>query len=202
VLTHLGYDVHAPSEAHCCGALALHAGDRDAAASDADAARTLFDGLGVDAVVHCTSGCDATLRTALSLPVHEICALLAREPALPLRADAPKRRAALMMPCTQRAIADEALLLPLLARIPGIEATALPLQPRCCGAAGLHFADHEAVSLPLRAERVAQLGTLAPDVVVTTNIGCRMYLHAGLAEAGLDVPVVHPVALLAEAITA
>ncbi|HET7842702.1 MAG TPA: (Fe-S)-binding protein [Xanthomonadales bacterium] len=203
VLTHLGYDVHAPSEPHCCGALALHAGDRDGATHDAGEARALFAALGVDAVVHCTSGCDATLRQALGVPVHEVCAFVAREPSLELRKEpARKLRAALMVPCTQRGIADEALLLPLLARVPGVEATALPLQPRCCGAAGLHFADHEAISLPLREERVAQLAELAPDVVVTTNIGCRLYLQAGLLEAGLAIPVAHPVALLAEALPA
>ena len=201
VLTHLGYDVHAPSAAHCCGALALHAGDHAAAARDGGEARELFAGLGVDAVVHCTSGCDATLRATFATPVHEICSFLSREASLPVPAAAPRnRRAVVMVPCTQRAIGDESLLLPLLARVPGLEALPLPLQPRCCGAAGLQFADLESTSLSLRDERVAQVAALSPDMVVTTNIGCRLYLHAGLAEAGLDIPVVHPVTLLAEAI--
>lgn len=201
VLTRLGYDVHAPADPHCCGALAWHAGDSQAAREDADDARDAFAGLELDAIVHATSGCDATLRATSRAPVHELMSFLAREPAWPWRTDAPRvRRAALLVPCTQRAIADEGALMPLLARVPGLEVSPLPLQPRCCGAAGLHFVDHEAQSLPLRDERVQQLRALAPELLLTTNIGCRLWLHAGLAEAGLVVPVVHPVTAISEAL--
>ena len=47
-------------------------------------------------------------------------------------------------------------------------------------------------------ERLAQIRAVAPEVVFTTNIGCRLYLAAGLRAQGLATPVRHPITLIAE----
>ena len=99
-----------------------------------------------------------------------------------------------MVPCTQTG-SDAAALL---ARVPGLELTILPQQPRCCGAAGLYFMDHAEIAEPLREERLAQIRAVAPEVVFTTNIGCRLYLAAGLRKLGLATAVRHPITLIAE----
>lgn len=37
-----------------------------------------------------------------------------------------------------------------------------------------------------------------PDMVLSSNIGCALHLAEGLRQAQLDVPVKHPVSLLAD----
>jgi glycolate oxidase iron-sulfur subunit len=36
-----------------------------------------------------------------------------------------------------------------------------------------------------------------PDLILTTNIGCRMHLAHGMRDRKAEVPVFHPLALLA-----
>jgi glycolate oxidase iron-sulfur subunit len=106
----------------------------------------------------------------------------------------------LHVPCTQQAIDGGAAARSVLERIPGLRLSVLPLQPRCCGGAGLYFVDHAAIADALLSERVTQIRTLAPDVVLTTNIGCKLQLRAGLLAAGVDIPIQHPVEVLAQSL--
>ena len=47
--------------------------------------------------------------------------------------------------------------------------------------------------------KVEALVAAQPEIVSTANPGCAMQISAGLAAAGLAVPVVHPIELLEEA---
>ena len=49
----------------------------------------------------------------------------------------------------------------------------------------------------LRADKLAHLEKLAPDVLVTGNIGCALHLGAGMRAQGMKCEVVHPVTLIA-----
>ncbi|HEX7770752.1 MAG TPA: (Fe-S)-binding protein, partial [Dokdonella sp.] len=84
-----------------------------------------------------------------------------------------------------------------LARIPALEVLELPLQPRCCGAAGSYVVEHPSEADRLRDEKLAQAGVLAPDLLLTTNIGCRLQLGNGLRRQDAGIEVLHPLALLA-----
>jgi glycolate oxidase iron-sulfur subunit len=85
----------------------------------------------------------------------------------------------------------------LLRRIPQLDLVALPDAPGCCGAAGDYWLRHAAIADALRAQKVDQALALAPDLVATSNVGCRSWLGNGLRQRGADIAVVHPVALLA-----
>jgi glycolate oxidase iron-sulfur subunit len=74
----------------------------------------------------------------------------------------------------------------------------VPEQPRCCGAAGNYFIEHPAIADRLRDEKLAQIDAETPDIVLTTNIGCRIHLANGLRERADAPPVLHPLALLAQ----
>jgi glycolate oxidase iron-sulfur subunit len=86
----------------------------------------------------------------------------------------------------------------LLARIPGLTVLALPEQPRCCGAAGSYFIEHPAIADRLRAEKLEQVAAQHPDLLLTTNIGCRIHLGNGLRDGASKIPVLHPLALLSQ----
>ena len=61
----------------------------------------------------------------------------------------------------------------------------------CCGSAGTYNILQPALAEQLRARKVANIESLAPDVIAAGNIGCITQLAAGSA-----IPVVHTVELL------
>ncbi|HVF36268.1 MAG TPA: (Fe-S)-binding protein [Candidatus Saccharimonadia bacterium] len=207
VLSRLGYDVTVPTQAHCCGALALHAGETGEADCAALAAAAVFRTTGAAAIVTSACGCTGQVHGAVAraagIAGHDVLALIASDPryaSLPLRSD--PRRVALMLPCTQTQAGGHEPVRAVLARIPGLDVRVLPLQPRCCGAAGTYFIEQPEIAMPLRDERVDQILALAPDLVVTTNVGCRIYLQAGLRARGSALEVCHPITLVDGALTA
>jgi len=70
----------------------------------------------------------------------------------------------------------------------------------CCGAAGTKMLTDFKVSNRLREPVIDQIAREMPDVVLTTNIGCSLHLSEGLRKAGVDIPVRHPISLVADAL--
>lgn len=202
LLEALGYAVVETGGSHCCGALPRHGGDAALAASLAAATRAALQAAGAEVVLACASGCYGDLRDAAgsALRVVDIHAFLAADPDFAtLRFKPLAARAALHLPCTQiNVVGDTAPIGALLARIPALDVLILPLQPRCCGAAGSYFIEQPERADRLRDEKLDQATALAPDLLLTTNIGCRIHLGNGLRERTAPTPVLHPLALLAQ----
>lgn len=197
----LGYAVVELPSALCCGALQAHAGDVAGAARQVALTRAALAASGADRVLVSASGCFGSMRELGdgAARVEDACAFIARDERFPrLRFRALERRAALHLPCTQVNVAGGGTAIrTLLARIPQLDVLVLPEQPRCCGAAGSYFIDQPAFADRLRGEKLDQIGTLAPDLLLTSNIGCRIHLGNGLRQRTAEVPVLHPLALLA-----
>ena len=51
----------------------------------------------------------------------------------------------------------------------------------------------------LRDDLVDEIRAMGADVLISSNLGCAMHLRAGLAQAGIDIPLKHPVQLIAQA---
>jgi glycolate oxidase iron-sulfur subunit len=203
LLEALGYEVVVPEGTPCCGALARHAGDVDAADREVAGACAAIAETDGAAVLVSASGCFGDLRDHVSRaggpPVVDVHAFLARD----ARIDAVRfrplaERVALHLPCTQVNVVGEiASIRALLARVPGLTVLTVPEQPRCCGAAGSYFVEHPAIADRLRDEKLAQIEAETPDRVLTTNVGCRIHLANGLRNRAGAPPVMHPLALLA-----
>jgi len=204
LLRALGYDVVIPPMQGCCGALTLHDGAIDESARIAAPTRKAFVDANVDTVLVSASGCFGTLRDhtlkGTSIRVREIHEFLAGDEAFSsLRFAALAKTAALHTPCTQANVAKaDGAIAALLARIPELVVSPLPGEPRCCGAAGDYFLRHPHTADALRAEKLDQVESLQPDFLVTSNVGCRVFLDNGLRARRPRVPVKHPVVLLAE----
>lgn len=204
LLESLGYEVVVPDGTPCCGALARHAGDIEAADRDVAGACAAIAETDCTAVLVSASGCFGDLRDHVARrggpPVTDIHGFLARDARIDtLRFRPLAKRAALHLPCTQVNVVGEiASIRALLARIPGLSVLTVPEQPRCCGAAGNYFIEHPAIADRLRAEKLAQIDAETPDIVLTTNIGCRIHLANGLRGRAGAPPVLHPLALLAQ----
>lgn len=187
-----------PLDNICCGALAAHTGDADRADTLMARVREAFARKGAEMLLTATPGCLGTLRAALpNTPVEEALGFLAANADaltfLPLNA-----RVALHLPCTQVNVARNGdAVRRLLARVPGLRIDVLPTKAQCCGAAGNHALEFPRRAAAYREKVLATLPQPAPDILLTSNIGCRLHLSVGLQERDSAVKVEHPLTLLA-----
>ena len=209
LLNHAGYEVRRPPDQGCCGAMHLHDGRPEIAAELMRRNIEAFAG-STDVIVGVASGCTATMNeyakyledggtaAAFSARVMDINQFIAQMPWPPDLSFRPlAKRIAVHDPCTMtNVLRQEDKPYALLARIPGAEIFPLPENSLCCGAAGTYHLSQEPLARRLRAPKIAHLKRLAPDILVTSNSGCAMYLAAGLREAGLAIEVIHPVVLI------
>jgi glycolate oxidase iron-sulfur subunit len=61
----------------------------------------------------------------------------------------------------------------------------------CCGSAGTYNILQPELARRLRDRKVANIETIAPDVIVAGNIGCITQIAGGTG-----IPVVHPIELI------
>ncbi|HET9033118.1 MAG TPA: (Fe-S)-binding protein [Dokdonella sp.] len=203
LLAALGYEVVVPSQFVCCGALALHAGESEQAQGNARNTREVLQACDAPTVLVSASGCLGSLRDHglrdSGLKVDDILGFLAADPQFRnLRFRPLRQRVALHLPCTQMNVGSgSAPVRELLARIPALELLQLPVQPRCCGAAGNYFIEQPERADRLRSEKLDHVASQSPDLLLTTNIGCRIFLGNGLRQRDSLIPTLHPLTLLA-----
>jgi glycolate oxidase iron-sulfur subunit len=185
--------------AFCCGALDLHDGVTAAADASATRVQQAWADAGADYLVTVTPGCLSTLRRALpDVRVDDPYRLLA-ERVERLQFRPLPRRAALHIPCTQANVArSDAALMQLLQRVPELVLQRLPTPPYCCGAAGSHVLQFPERAGRLRSDMLSQINTLDVQLLLSSNIGCRLHLAAGFAEQASTLPTLHPLTLLAQ----
>lgn len=206
LLEALGCAVSVPAAQGCCGALHHHAGAREAAT--ACARRNVGAFAQAEIVVGVASGCTAQLReygallgppgASFAQKTLDVHAFIAAHPALPGLAFAPLPvRALLHTPCTQRhAVRADGAVRALLARIPQLQL--VEMDRACCGAGGSNVLSEPAMADALVAAHVTRVRDERPDFILSSNVGCAMHLSGALRRAGLSVPVVPPLALLAQ----
>lgn len=202
LLHRLGHAVLSAAAGTCCGALPRHAGSASVAATSASTRLALL-ALKPDRIAISASGCHGSLTDTMSgvdVAVVDAISLIAKDERLhQLRFRPLQQRAALHLPCSQvNGSGSTQDLRALLSRIPNLTVLELPTQPRCCGAAGSYFLEQPAIADRLRDGRLDQVEELIPDLLLTSNIGCRIHLGGGLRQRGSVVPVLHPLTLLVQ----
>ncbi len=199
LLNHAGQDVHIPGDQGCCGALHAHAGEKQQAAALRATNIRAFTDQDFDTLVSIASGCGAYLTDDEQLPVPhlDICAYLARPNiSRHLNFKPLKAVAAVHIPCSlKNVLGTEQAVLDLLKKIPGLELRALA-NDQCCGAAGTYFITHRKTADLLRQPVIDQIEQIAPDYLLSSNIGCALHLARGLGKK--PPQIMHPVSLLAQ----
>jgi glycolate dehydrogenase iron-sulfur subunit len=217
VLTANGCEVVVPAGQTCCGALAAHAGARDAARG---VARTNLDAFltgNFDAVITNAAGCGSTLKEYdhLFMPgskEHAKAAMFQKkmrdvtEFLADLGMTAPL--ASLPLRVTYQ---DSCHLLhgqkvreaprTLLRAIPGVELVEMNMADYCCGSAGSYNITETQTSLELLAEKMKHARATGAPVIVTANPGCLLQMRAGARIHSTGQEVVHVVELLDRALT-
>ncbi len=204
VLTHIGYGVYLPSKQTCCGALALHAGQQAAYTSNRQTNQQAFANLPIQAIISVATGCQVVLEEydePLAIPVRDLNEFLlnsAWSPKITLQAYPAK--VVLHTPCTRRNVLKQTLMpQQLLQRIPELSITLLP-NTGCCGAAGSYFLRYPDLSKEHLENTLEPIFSENSSLLLTTNLGCQLQLHAGLKAKKLELSVQHPIVLLAQQI--
>jgi glycolate oxidase iron-sulfur subunit len=208
LLAAAGYEVAAPGDQGCCGALHLHAGRIEEFRAMARRLMAAFDP-GLDLIVTNAAGCGSALKeyghwlpeasaAAFSGKVRDVSEVLV-EAELPLRE--LRATVAYHDPCHlahgQRIRSEPRALL---RRIPGLTLVDLKDGDLCCGSAGVYNLLEPGVAGRLgrwKAERIRETGA---RIVASGNPGCLMQMDAQCRALGMSVEVVHPVSLLHHAL--
>ena len=212
VLAAEGYEVVAPREQPCCGALLTHAGEEGGAIALARRVIDTFERAGVETIVINAAGCGSAMK--------EYARLLRDDPAYAERAaifsskcrdvsellaDAAPRgerhrlpiRVAYQDAChLQHAQGIRSQPRALLSQIPGLEIVEIAESAICCGSAGIYNLVQPEAAAELGERKARHIAALGVDAVATGNPGCLLQLQSALARLGRPLPVVHTIQLL------
>jgi glycolate oxidase iron-sulfur subunit len=213
VLQANGYEVVAPAEQVCCGALHAHAGDLEGARELARKNLVAFAESEAPIITN-AGGCGAMLTTyghllanderladqarRFSARVRDVSQQLAtremRAGVSPLNKD---EYVACDLSCHllygQKA-GDTSL--KMLRSIRGLNFGELDGAERCCGAAGVYNLLQPELSQQVLKEKLHAIEAAEANIVVTGNAGCQMQIGAGARLGQMDVQVCHPIELV------
>lgn len=213
VLNRLGYRVHIPFAQTCCGAIHQHSGDMAMGATLALQNQKAFEALNIHTIITTASGCGVQLKEAsvgqtskasgyndgrdsISTVIDISRFLVTAEGWDDVKIEPLPYQVAVHDPCSLRnVLQDQSYPYTLLARIPSLRILPLAGNDQCCGAAGTYFLDQAEMASKLRADKLSAVTLSKARYIVTSNIGCSMYIASGLQTT--DVEVLHPVTLLA-----
>ena len=210
-----GLSVTIPAEQGCCGAIAVHAGDREFARKLAKENIAAFEKSGADVYVVNAAGCGSALREygelfagdeqwagraeAFAARVRDVTEVL---DALDLGTPSHSidEIATYQQPC-HLVHAQRVARAPrrLLSKIPGLRVVEMDESALCCGSAGIYNLTQPEMASRLQRRKVRAIERTGATIVVTANPGCAMQVTAGLRDAGYRASVKHVVELLDEA---
>jgi glycolate oxidase iron-sulfur subunit len=212
VLAAEGFEVIAPQEQTCCGALLAHGGQEAQAMEFARKTIEAFERAGVDAIVTNAAGCGSNVKEyghllrddpeyaqrakQFSAKCKDVTEVLA---ALPPRATRHplNLRVAFHDSChLQHAQGVHVQPRQLLSQIPGLQLEEIAEGPICCGSAGIYNLVQPDAANELGDRKANLIAPLQADVVATGNPGCLLQLQSSLKRNGSNTPVVHTIQLL------
>jgi glycolate oxidase iron-sulfur subunit len=214
-----GCDVVIPRSQACCGAIHYHSGAGDQALALAQQNATAFDPSSVDAIIINVAGCGSMLKD-YSHMAHELCPQdhAANEELAGFAAKVQDVSEFLMRlglrppsrPVPLKATYHDACHLAhaqrireqprnLLQQVPGLELVPLAESDICCGAAGSYNLMEPEMADRLGARKRRNIDATGAAAVICGNAGCTLQIASELRRQGRDVPVLHPVEVLAAA---
>ena len=215
MLLRAGLSVVVPAEQGCCGALAVHAGDREFGRTLARRNVEAFERSGADVCVSNAAGCGSALKEyaeyfagdpawsqrarAFSARVRDVTEVLDAVELDP-RVGSVEATVTYQEPC-HLAHAQRVTGAPrrLLQKIPGLRLVEMRESALCCGGAGIYNLTQPEMSGRLRKRKIEAAEATGASVVATANPGCAIQVAAGLRASGSKARVKHVVELLDEA---
>jgi len=215
VLTRNGVEVIVPEAQGCCGGLAWHTGDLEAARRFARKNLDAFSS-DVDAIVTNAAGCGSAMHEyhlmlrgtedekradVFRKRVLDVSVFLQRLGLreIPRGAGRPQRIA--YHDACHLANAQGVRREPrqLLRAIPGVEICELTDAHLCCGSAGTYNIDQPEIAASLGEKKARVVVATGAEVLASGNIGCLTQLRAHLAKLDSPLPVRHTMQVLRDA---
>lgn len=217
VLVRNGCEVHTPPDQPCCGSLHAHNGEWGLAQQLARRMIDLLPPEQFDAIISNAGGCGSHLRHYAKLleddpayaararlwdtrlrDIHEF--LVEKGWTPPTGDGQPSMKVTYHESC-HLSHGQRVVLQPrqVLRSIPGVALVELPEATWCCGSAGIYNLTQPEMAGQLLERKVGHIRSTGATVVATANPGCLLQVINGCRAAGLEMRVVHPVTLLAEA---
>ncbi|GLG02298.1 glycolate oxidase iron-sulfur subunit [Alicyclobacillus hesperidum subsp. aegles] len=211
VMVRNGVEVHVPREQICCGALQVHAGDRDMAREMAKKNIEVFERAGADYIAINAAGCGAALKeypelfhddpawheraVKFSARVRDITQLLVEVGFDPPKAELPMSityHDACHL-CHAQKIRREPR--SLLTSVPGVDLREMPDSDRCCGSAGIYNLTHPDMAGELLERKMDDVPP-GVEAIVMGNPGCMMQIRLGVKKRNQQLRVMHTVEVL------
>ena len=203
------FEVEAPAEQVCCGALHAHAGDLKGARELARKNIAAFDS---DApIITNAGGCGAMLKTYAHLfPSDERAAnFSARVRDVSQQLATTEMRTA-PSPTGQSVTYDTSCHLMygqgsgeaserMMRYVTGKDFVALNGTERCCGAAGVYNLLQPEMSQRVLKEKLDHIKDTGAGILATGNPGCQMHIGAGACLSGMKLRVCHPIEIVDQA---
>jgi glycolate oxidase iron-sulfur subunit len=211
VLTRNGSEVLIPKQQRCCGALHVHAGDREEGKRLARQNIDTFLAEDIDKVIINSAGCGCALK--------EYPELLQNDPAYREKAEQFSEK----VEDISKFLVDTGYEKPegkietrvtyhdachlahgqgirgeprqILQDIPGVEMVYLPDADRCCGSAGIYNLTHPEMAGQLLERKIEDVPQNV-EMISMGNPGCMLQIAVGVARHGRSERVVHTVQLL------
>lgn len=219
VLARHGCEVFTPADQHCCGSLHAHNGEWNLARQLARRNLDQFPPGQFDAIITNAGGCGSHLKHYAKLlegdsayekrahewdrkvkDIHEWLVEIGIEPPPPSRGGGCEQVVTYHESCHlchgQKITAQPRQLLRAIA---GLKLVELPESNWCCGSAGIYNLTQPEMAAELLQRKMRHIRSTGATAVATGNPGCLLQLINGARAEGLDLRVVHPVTLLAEA---
>jgi glycolate oxidase iron-sulfur subunit len=212
VLQANGCEVVVPGAQVCCGALAVHAGVRDAAQSLARKNQAAFPVEEYDAIITNAAGCGSTLKEYMHLFPGEDAARAQAEKFSGKVRDVSEFLAELglvapLKPLALRVTYQDSCHLchgqkireaprKLIRSVPGVEFVEMQQSEQCCGSAGVYNVTETKAALDLLALKMGYARETKAQAIVTANPGCMLQMRAGATIHGTGQEVLHVVELL------
>lgn len=215
VLTRNGVEVIVPEAQGCCGGLAWHTGDIEAARSFARQNMDAFPA-DVDAILTNAAGCGSAMHEyhlvlrgtpdearaeAFRKRVVDVSVFLARLGLREKPAGWTTSRPVAYHDACHLANAQGVRVQPrdLLRSIPGVELREIANGHLCCGSAGTYNLDQPAIADSLGKQKAQAAIATGAEVVATGNIGCLTQVKTHLGRLGSPVRVQHTMQVLRDA---
>jgi glycolate oxidase iron-sulfur subunit len=216
VLAHNGCEVATPPEQLCCGSLYAHNGEWELAQHLARKQIDQFPPDQFDAIITNAGGCGSHLKHFAKLlaedrvyreravlwdskvkDIHEWLLFIGlKAPAQPQPEQFVTYHESCHL-CHGQKITTEPR--QLLRAIPNVKLVELPESSWCCGSAGIYNLIQPEMANELLERKMNHIRSTRANIVATGNPGCLLQLINGAKAEGLELRVVHPVTLLAEA---